>query len=98
MGYYNTFPYLPAQQQAGLVPLLIALNGQISTLSNANGDTYEPTFAVIASNYQTYLPNPADIHLSLPGYKIVADQFWVEISKSLPKKDCDDDDNDNHHR
>ncbi|WP_066259374.1 GDSL-type esterase/lipase family protein [Neobacillus drentensis] len=101
MGYYNTFPYLPEQQQAGLIPLLVALNGQISTLSKANGDTYVPTFDVIASNYPAYLPNPTNIHLSLAGYEIVADQFWNEIDNSLPNRDCDDHHhkgkNDHHH-
>jgi lysophospholipase L1-like esterase len=94
MGYYNTFPYLPAQQQAALIPLLFALNGQISNVSTVNGDTYVPTFDVIATNYGAYLPNPADIHLSLAGYQIIAEQFWKAIDKSLPEKKHDD----HHHR
>ena len=101
MGYYNTFPYLSAGQQAALLPLLVALNGQIDTLAQTNGDTFVPTFDVIAANYPAYLPNPTNIHLSLAGYEIVADQFWNEIDNSLPKRDCDDHHhkgkNDHHH-
>jgi lysophospholipase L1-like esterase len=84
MGYYNTFPYLPAEQQAGLLPLLFAFNSKIDTLSKANHDTYVPTYNVIASNYPLYLPNPFVIHLSLAGYQVVADQFWREIDPTLP--------------
>ncbi|MBT2719528.1 hypothetical protein [Bacillus sp. ISL-46] len=84
MGYYNTFPYLPAEQQAGLLPLLFAFNSKIDTLSKANHDTYVPTYNVIASNYPLYLPNPFDIHLSLAGYQVVADQFWKVIDPTLP--------------
>lgn len=93
MGYYNTFPYLPADQQRALLPLLIALNGHINTVSTANGDTYVPTIDVIATNYPAYLPNPADIHLSLAGYQIVAEQFWKAIDLSIPEKE-----HDHHHR
>ncbi|PLR94881.1 SGNH/GDSL hydrolase family protein [Bacillus sp. T33-2] len=79
MGYYNPFPYLPSQQQASLLPLLHALNQQILLLSAAHGDTFVPTETVIAKNYQLYLPNPQDIHLSLAGYKAVANEFSKAI-------------------
>ncbi|MED4206292.1 GDSL-type esterase/lipase family protein [Neobacillus mesonae] len=82
MGYYNTFPYLPVDQQAVLLPLLDILNNQIKMASTTNGDTFVPTYNIIAKDYKTYLPNPANIHLSLEGYQIVAKEFWKVIDKS----------------
>ncbi|MFS0862262.1 L,D-transpeptidase family protein [Fredinandcohnia sp. 179-A 10B2 NHS] len=79
MGYYNPFPYAPAEQQAALLQLLEALNGQIAYRANANGDYYIATADVIAANYVEYLPNPADIHLSVAGYGVLAEEFWREM-------------------
>lgn len=79
MGYYNPYPYLPQQDQASLLPVLEALNGEIERRAEMNGDTYVPTETVIASDYMEYLPNPYDIHLSLSGYEVVADEFWEAI-------------------
>ncbi|MFK9091673.1 L,D-transpeptidase family protein [Bacillus salipaludis] len=76
MGYYNPFPYLPQEQQAQLIPVLTAFNGQIQAQAVQHGDTFVATDAVIASNFQEYLPNPANIHLSLTGYKALAGEFW----------------------
>lgn len=82
MGYYNPFPYYPAEQQAALLPLLDMVNNIIEQRSMANGDTYVPTDKIIAKDYQTYLPNPTNIHLSLEGYQLVAKEFWKYIDKS----------------
>jgi lysophospholipase L1-like esterase len=81
MGYFNPFPYYPQQQQAFLLPLLHALNDQIELRTKLNGDTFVPTEAVIAQNYQKYMPNPLDIHLSLIGYKAVSNEFWKAIDE-----------------
>ncbi|WP_312470640.1 L,D-transpeptidase family protein [Neobacillus sp.] len=76
MGYYNPFPYLPQDQQAQLLPLLTAFNGQIQSQAVQHGDTFVPTDTVIASKFLEYLPNPQNIHLSLTGYQAVAGEFW----------------------
>lgn len=83
MGYYNPFPYLPEEQQASLMPLLENLNQTIERTSEDNGDTYVPTEKIIAKHYEDYLPNPADIHLSEEGYKIIAKEFWKAIDGNL---------------
>lgn len=76
MGYYNAFAYYPQEQQAQLLPLLQALNGEILKQAKANGDAYVATDAVIAGNVKEFMPNPKNIHLSLPGYQAVAGEFW----------------------
>lgn len=82
MGYYNPFPHLPEQQQAALMPLLDALNQTIQTVATMNGDIFVPTAKVIEKHEKEYLPNPADIHLDLEGYQVVAKEFWKAIQKN----------------
>lgn len=82
MGYYNPFPYAPEAQQAQLMQLLAAFNGQIQAASAQNSDTFVPTQQMInVANFADYLPNPANIHLSLLGYQVVAGEFWKVIDK-----------------
>ncbi|WP_246942838.1 GDSL-type esterase/lipase family protein [Bacillus pinisoli] len=81
MGYYNSFPYLPAEQQASLLPLLHTLNTIIESNAILNGDSFVATDKIIAKRYETYLPNPANIHLSLEGYQAVAKEFWKRIDE-----------------
>jgi lysophospholipase L1-like esterase len=82
MGYYNPFPYLPQEQQAALLPMLDTLNQIIEGRANVNGDTYVATDTIIAKHYETYIPNPLNIHLSEEGYQLVAKEFWKNIDKS----------------
>lgn len=82
MGYYNPFPHLPEERQAQLLPLLDALNETIETVAHQNGDIFIPTDKVIKKHEKEYLPNPADIHLSLEGYQAIAKEFWKGIMKN----------------
>jgi lysophospholipase L1-like esterase len=82
MGYYNPFPHLPEAQQAALLPLLDALNQTIQNMAMMNGDIFVPTANVIGKHEKEYLPNPADIHLSLEGYQVVAKEFWKAIQEN----------------
>ena len=83
MGYYNPFPYSPQEQQASLMPILGALNQSIEAAAKVNGATFVPTAKVIAKQYEAYLPNPSDIHLSQEGYQTIAKEFWKAIDENL---------------
>ncbi|WP_413303797.1 hypothetical protein AA0X95_26825 [Bacillus sp. 1P10SD] len=42
-----------------------------------HGDTFVPTVqAINGSHFADYITNPQNIHLSLPGYQVVAAEFW----------------------
>lgn len=82
MGYYNPFPHSPEQQQAALMPLLDAFNQTIQSVASMNGDIFVPTSKVIEKHEKEYLPNPADIHLDIEGYQVVAKEFWKAIQKN----------------
>lgn len=79
MGYYNVYPYSSKEKQDALMPFLDELNSQIEKLSDDHGDTFVPTYDAISKDYQTYLPNPSNIHLSLDGYQVLAEEFWKHI-------------------
>ncbi|MGM0904878.1 MAG: SGNH/GDSL hydrolase family protein [Bacillota bacterium] len=81
MGYYNPFPYLSAEEQASLLPLLSSLNNVIQLTTVSNGYSFVQTEKVIAKKYETYLPIPENIHLSEEGYKTIAKEFWKVIDK-----------------
>lgn len=82
MGYYNPFPHLPEEQQAALIPLLDAFNQTIQSIASMNGDIFVPTAKVIEKHEKEYIPNPADIHLSIEGYQVVAKEFWKAIQEN----------------
>jgi lysophospholipase L1-like esterase len=81
MGYYNPFPSYPAELQQEIMPLLDAVNNTIKEVAVDNKDTFIPTKELVAKDYETYLPNPQDIHLSKVGYQAVAKEFWSKINK-----------------
>ena len=79
MGYYNPFPYLPSEVQPQLNILTDQLNSAIeSSLSDFSAD-YVETKDTIADNFQMYLPNPNNIHLSDAGYQKLAALFWNKL-------------------
>jgi bacillolysin len=81
MGYYNAFVYYPTQQQQTVLPILDKLNTIIQNSAQNFGYQYVPTEKIIAKNYQDYLPNPTNVHLSLDGYQAVAKEFWKAIDE-----------------
>lgn len=60
------------QQQ--LLPFLDLLNKTIQKVAKKEKATYVTTADAIAENYQGYLPNPRNIHLSEEGYEWHLDQ------------------------
>lgn len=83
MGYYNALPYLSPSTQEHTVPLIHGLNSAIKTAADATGVTFVPTFGKFEGNYESYLPNPQDIHPSDAGYVAIADAFIAEIAKTF---------------
>ncbi|WP_155922246.1 hypothetical protein [Bacillus sp. EB01] len=48
----------------------------IERVALANGDVFVPTADLIKKYEKEYIPNHADIHISLEGYEAIAKQFW----------------------
>ncbi|WP_051508748.1 S-layer homology domain-containing protein [Sporosarcina sp. D27] len=88
MGYYNPFPALAADYQPQLAQLLAGLNGSIQAGMQGTPAEFVSTSEQIATDYKTYLPNSANIHLSEAGYKVVADEFSKQLKATyswIPK-------------
>lgn len=81
MGYYNPFPHMPDQLQAELDKLLQLLNGSIRKGIEGSGAVFVETADVISHDYNAYLPNPENIHLSEAGYEEVAKLFYETLVK-----------------
>jgi lysophospholipase L1-like esterase len=76
MGYYNAYPYLPADQQEQFLPILNELNDTIKEAAISEGGVYVPTKDAMAVNVKVNLPNPSDIHPSVKGYERIAGEYW----------------------
>lgn len=82
MEYYNPFPHLDSQYQAQIDLLLTQLNRSIQKGMEGTEAVFVPTKDAIAKNVSTYLPNPENIHLSVQGYKVVAQQFDNQLQEN----------------
>lgn len=87
LGYYNPFPYLSADLQMQIAPLVTQMNAAVAQTVEGTGAIFVDVKDAVAADYQTYLPNPANIHLSEAGYKMVAqlviEKFTTEATPEL---------------
>jgi len=79
MGYYNPFPTM-TQYAFELNLLVNTLDSAIKNVVESNGATFIDVKAEIAANAATYVPNPADIHLSKEGYMFVGQKMFDAIN------------------
>jgi|GEM_PF-2060019 len=83
MGYYNAMPYLEGMQD--LIELAVGMmNDTIQASTENGGAIYIPTFASFEGNYETYLPNPENIHPNEVGHQVIADEFLDVIIPIKP--------------
>lgn len=83
MGYYFAYPHARASQKEGIKKELDRLHTILKTQSEVNGATYvsvEETFGV---NATTLLPNPADVHPTMEGYRVMANAFFLQHNNRL---------------
>jgi lysophospholipase L1-like esterase len=89
MGYYNAYPYLPADQQEQFLPILNELNEVIKEAAINEGGVYVPTKEAMAANVKVNLPNPSDIHPSVKGYEKIAGEFWKVVLPAITNQSRD---------
>lgn len=78
MGYYNPFPYNTTNSFALGTMVNLFDNAVKPVVENAGGK-FIVVKEKVAENYLTYLPNPANIHLSEAGYEFVAGLMYNEL-------------------
>jgi lysophospholipase L1-like esterase len=88
MGLYNPFPYLQdAAVQTQLNTLVATMNNSMKAVVEKNGGIFSDVADIVASDYVSYLPNPANIHLGEAGYKVVADKMLLDYLKDFNDKE-----------
>src|SRR5699024_7718176 len=60
------------------------MNDTIQASTENGGAIYIPTFASFEGNYETYLPNPENIHPNEVGHQVIADEFLDVIIPIKP--------------
>lgn len=83
MGYYNPFPYLDTTYQSQLNLLVKSLDTAVGDIVRKNGGIFVEVGDEIAKSYETYLPNPANIHLGKAGYELVGNLFAIALGKAM---------------
>lgn len=91
MGYYNAMPYLAGLQEQ-VEELMGQLNYAISLAAQSIEAPFVPTYAAFEGNYETYLPNPENIHPSEEGYRVIGELFLEQIIPALVVEDEPDPD------
>lgn len=83
MGYYFAYPHLRASQKVGIKKELDRLHTILKTQSEANGATYLSVEDTFGENATTLLPNPADVHPTMEGYRVMANTFFSQYHNGL---------------
>jgi lysophospholipase L1-like esterase len=78
MGYYNPFPHI-VERQGDFAVLVNHFDNTIKAVVQAEGGIFVDVKAGLLANYQTYVSNPENIHLSRAGYEYVANEMFKAI-------------------
>lgn len=83
MGYYFAYPHVRASQKEGIKKELDRLHTILKTQSVANGATYVSVEESFGQDATTLLPNPADVHPTMEGYRVMANAFFSQYNNRL---------------
>ena len=83
LGYYFAYPHVRASQKEGIKKELDRLHTILKNQSEVNGATYVSVEETFGINATTLLPNPADVHPTLEGYRIMANAFFSQYNSKL---------------
>ncbi|SES42698.1 SGNH/GDSL hydrolase family protein [Psychrobacillus sp. OK032] len=83
MGYYFAYPHVHETQKHGVQQELNLLHSILKTQAESNGAVYVSVEEAFASQAKELIPNPADVHPSMEGYRIMANAFFTQYNKRL---------------
>lgn len=83
MGYYFAYPHVRESQKEGMKKELDRLHTILKTQSEANGAIYVSVEETFGINATTLLPNPADVHPTMEGYRVMANAFFSQYNNRL---------------
>lgn len=83
MGYYFAYPHVRASQKEGIKKELDRLHTILKDQTEANGATYVSVEESFGTNATTLLPNPADVHPTMEGYRVMANAFFSQYNSGF---------------
>ncbi|MFF2754929.1 SGNH/GDSL hydrolase family protein [Psychrobacillus sp. NPDC058041] len=83
MGYYFPYPHLRDSQKVGIKKQLETMNTILKTEAEANGAIYVTVEEAFKGNEKELLPNPADVHPTMEGYRLMANAFFKQYNGRL---------------
>ncbi|TQR19345.1 SGNH/GDSL hydrolase family protein [Psychrobacillus vulpis] len=83
MGYYFAYPHARDSQKQGVQKELNTLHSILKTVSEANGATYVSVEELFARNEKQLVPNRADVHPTMEGYRLMANAFFQQYNARL---------------
>ncbi|WP_342599013.1 SGNH/GDSL hydrolase family protein [Psychrobacillus sp. FSL H8-0483] len=83
MGYYFAYPHVHESQQEGVRKELDTLHTILKAEAEANGATFISVAEIFEAQAKELLPNAADVHPSLEGYRLMANAFFSQYNKGL---------------
>ena len=83
MGYYFAYPHVRESQKSGIKKELDRLQLILKDQSETNGATYVAVDESFGVNAKTLLPNPADVHPTMEGYRVMANAFFSQYNKGI---------------
>ena len=83
MGYYFAYPHVQDTQKQGISKELTTLHTILKTEAEANGAMYVSVEESFVENAKELIPNPADVHPSMEGYRMMANEFLKQYHSRL---------------
>ena len=83
IGYYFAYPHVRESQKPGIKKELDRLQLILKKQSEENGATYVSVEESFGLNAKTLLPNPADVHPTIEGYRVMANAFFSQYNKGI---------------
>ena len=83
IGYYFAYPHVRESQKPGIKKELDRLQLILKKQSEENGTTYVSVEESFGLNGKTLLPNPADVHPTIEGYRVMANAFFSQYNKGI---------------
>lgn len=84
MGYYFAYPAVHATQKEGTNAQLVKLNAILRQQAEQAVAIYVDVYDAFGLNATNYLPNNADVHPNMEGYRQMANAFYKHIVVVMP--------------
>lgn len=83
MGYYFAYPHVHESQKQGVQKELNTLHTILKEQAEENGAIFVSVEEAFAPQAKELIPNPADVHPSMEGYRLMANAFLAQYNKRL---------------